>query len=177
LATDSLKIWQDTLEKLQPSGTVLWATSYAAWVDERVTNKLQVAGGVSQSKFTFNKAVFILALQVLPPTPEATTGILNFAEAWEKAVLASAVVVPPGSFLGGPGSATTWSAAAAVIDPPSIAAGKAIIMTLISAATADSIKKSQFPDKFRKAFLALTVSITGTNQKGDGLASPFTPVK
>ena len=181
MAVDSLAIWKDTLEKLQPTGNISWAINFANWVDQRVTSKLVVGGGVSESKFTFNKAVFAAALQLITPSSDALSGIKNFADAWEKALIASIIVVPPGAFLSQKSDSTTWSVvASSIIDPPSILIGKAIILTLVTAPLVGSARESLFSEKFRNAFLALTVTVTGTNSDSKSpapLVSPLTPVK
>lgn len=159
---DPLNLWKDTLEKLKPSGDVTWAIDFAKWVDERVTNKLTVSG-VSKSTFTFQKAVFATALTPLTPVADPVSGIKKFADAWALAMKTSTMIVPVGASLGAPTPATTWSVVSSVINPASIELGRAIILTLSAAPVAAKTKDSQFPQKFREAFLALKVDITGTN--------------
>lgn len=166
MAIDPLAVWKTTLEDLKPSGNVSWALNFASWIDKRVTGKLVVGAQVSQSKFTFSKSVFAAALQALAPTDDPVAGLKKFADAWEKAILSSTMVVPPGAYFQSASSATKWSTVtASVIDPASIALGRAVILTLAAAPVAATASSSIFPEKFRKAFLLLTVTITGVDSQ------------
>ena len=166
MAIDALSIWKTTLENLQPVGDVSWANNFADWIDQRVTNKLIVGKKVSQSTFTFNKSVFAAQLQSLSYTEDALSGITNFANAWENAVLASTMVVPPGTYFESSSPKTTWSTVqSTVIDPASVQIGKLVIISLSAAPVATTAQNSLFPEKFRNAFLSLTVTITGLDSQ------------
>jgi hypothetical protein len=166
MATDPLSTWKSTLENLEPTGEVSWALNFSNWIDERVTDKLVVGQKVSESKFKFGKTIFAAQLQILTPTGNAVEGITKFADAWEKALLASTMSVPPGTYFGSSSPTTTWaSVESVVIDPASITKGRIILLTLAAAPVAASALDSLFPEKFRNAFLALTVTITGKDSQ------------
>ncbi len=170
MAVDSLDIWKQTLEALPKVGDVSWALNFAAWAAERVNNKIETDPTSLDSSagftFVFNEPVFAGALAALPPTPSQALGIAGFAAAWETAILTTifpaTLNVAAGAFIPPQSNATLFSAVNSVLlDPPSIVAGKAKIMELVSAPPAGSGLDSQFAEKFREAFLELTITVVG----------------
>src|SRR5690606_16770869 len=112
--------------------------------------------------FPFPIPLFASQLQSLPPTPSALAGILGFATAWETAILATPIVVGPGSSVGSPSPPTTFSVVAStILTPASIAAGKAKILELVTAPAVADATQSEFPVKFREATLLLKFTSTG----------------
>jgi len=160
---DALPIWQSTFAALPKVANNSWAGNFASWVDSRVTNKMGLNGmGGAGLSFTFNKTVFEAQLITLTPTGNALAGITAFADAWETAILASVAVVAAGSYIGSPSPSTTWSVVnTTTIDPPSILAAKNKIKELVSAPPTANALDSEFPIKFREAFLLLTITTSG----------------
>ena len=162
---DPLSIWKSTFANLPQVSDSSWASNFANWVYDRVQSA-ELSGVMTASDpFDFKKGIFESALLVLPPTPSAAVGILGFATAWETAVVASStLLVTSGDSLGAPSPATTWSVvSSSIVDTPSIAIGKAIILTLATMPPVPTVDLSKFPEIFRNAFLALTGSIVGMN--------------
>lgn len=160
---DSLSIWKTTFQTLPKTEDTSWAGNFADWTDERVSGKAELLFITNPSTtFTFSKSTFQSLLLGLSPTPSAAAGIQGFADAWETAILASTLNIGPGAFVGIDSPATKWSVvSSSLIDPPSILLGKAKILELVSAAPAEDAALSEFPEKFRDAFLALTGSVIG----------------
>jgi len=161
MPVDVLDIWKTTLKALPKTADNSWAGNFAAWTDDRTTSKMDLLI-IDQFTFTFAKAIFEGALIGLGPTPSAVIGITAFANAWETAINASTVVVPAGASIGTPSPATTWSAVSStIILAPSIALAKAKILELVTAPTVADALNSEFPIKFRDAFLLLQIQATG----------------
>ena len=160
---DSLSIWQSTFEALSKQED--WTQNFADWVDNRVTNKMDLIGVLHPSgnalSFTFNKSTFKSALELLPIVSNKVIGVTGFANAWESALLASSVSTLSGSYIGSATPTTTWSVVnSTVLDAPGIAAGKAKILELANDPNVGA-GESKFPEKFMDAFLLLTVTTTG----------------
>lgn len=123
--------------------------------------------------FTFQQAIFASALAALAPSPSSAAGIAGFATAWESAMLASTVVVGPGSFVPPPLPTSIFSAVfSTTIDASSIASGKNKIMELVSSAPVDDAQNSDFPVKFREATLLLTFTAIGLDSEPIPPAGP-----
>ena len=174
MAVDTLTKWQQELKNLPASDNPVWATNFANWYFDRISAAGAVDGqGLFADPaslvpttwvFTFDKATFVTQLQPLPQTDDALTGITNFANAWEAAMLTSTISVAPGTFIPPSSPPTLFSVvASAVFDPPSIAVAKALIQTLVTAPPTDDAETSEFAEKFRDATLSLTVTVSGTN--------------
>jgi hypothetical protein len=157
----------DAISALKPDDgkTGAWADNLADAVDKLVTNKAQVAGVMGSASFTFQKALFATGLKKAMPVTAAPQGAMAIADAWEMAILASTMVIPPGSSLGVASPATTWSVVAAtIILPPSVALGKLSLMqTLSSAPPVPETSASQLGPALYQAFASLMVSISGMN--------------
>lgn len=182
---DDVKKWTDSFAALKPdkAKSGAWADEYAKTVDKHVTGKLGITGVTGNVKFTFKKDVFAKLLKLATPTPAAPAGIQKFAAAWETAVISSTLVVPPGSSLGAASPPTTWSVvAASLILPPSVAAGKQILIQMLTAQPpVPDASASQVGPAFYAAFKALQASVTGTNSVSppagpQPLALPSAPV-
>jgi hypothetical protein len=146
------------------------AANFAAWVDGHVTDKMGVAtvfqsSGTPNQGFTFNKSVFETQLKAGVLTPDPAVGALQFATAWETAILVSTMLIAIGESIGYPPTpATQWSAVGCVISPPSVAAAKAtLVAALTSAPLGTDPNDSVFPEKFRDAFLSVQWVVTGSN--------------
>ena len=166
MAVDPLQTWKDELEALPPKADPSWAPQFAKWYADRIVSietdpSALVASGFT---FTFNEALFAAGLTVLPPTLDQASGILGFATAWEAALLASLVVVGPGSFIPPSTPATLFSVViTSLVDVPSISLGKLKLLELVTAPPTADAQASEFPEKFRDATLLLTMTVTGTN--------------
>lgn len=161
MPVDALAVWQTELRDLSKTEDNTWAGNFSFWTNDRTTSKMGLLI-IDQFIFTFARAVFESALLPLGPTPSALIGITAFANAWETAINASTVVVPVGASIGTPSPATTWSAVfSTIILVPSIALAKAKILELITAPVVADALNSQFPIKFREAFLLLQIQVTG----------------
>jgi hypothetical protein len=183
MALEPLNIWKSTLAALPPTAGA-WAPQFSAWYAARILPispdpSIFVAAGFL---FTFNSAIFQTQLTALAPVNNALAGITGFANAWEAAILASTVLVSPGSALVPPTPATIFSVVAtSLIDTSSIALGKAKLLELVSAPQVPDANDSQFPEKFREATMLLTMSVTGINSIVPPagplpLAAPFIPL-
>lgn len=160
---EPLSTWKTELQNLPKVGDTSWAANFAGWYADMIVNIQPDTSTFSAAgfSFTFNTATFAAGLIGLQPTPDATAGITGFANAWEQAILSSVLVVGTGSALLPSTPATTFSVvAASIINPPSIALGKAKIISL---ATLGIPSESKFPEYFRDATLMLNFSVTGTN--------------
>ena len=170
MTIDSLNIWKQTLEDLPKVGDISWAINFANWAGERVNNKIETDSIALDTTagfiFIFNIPIFAGALAALPPTPSQAIGIAGFAAAWETAILTTifpaTLNVSAGAFIPPQSNSTTFSSVtSALLDPISIVAGKAKIMELINAPFTGTGLDSQFAEKFREAFLELTITVTG----------------
>jgi len=177
---DPLATWRSTFKLLPLVVTDVWATNFANWVSDRVTSKMSLPGLQGPGlTFTFDKATFITELEALEDTTDEEEGAINFAEAWETAMLSSIAAVAVGTSIGAPTTFTTWSAiSSTVIDAPSLAAGKAKIIELKDAPKVGDADLSDFPPFFRDAFLLLTITTTGVDSDGppNPLVDPARPV-
>lgn len=165
MTVDPLQLWKDSLED-QPKVSSGGGDNFAGWYAERITDIEPDPDALVPTDFvfTFAQAALVSALDALSPTTSPSAGIDGFADAWEQALLASAIVVAPLTFIPPSSPATTFSAvASAIIDVSSIEAGKAKLAELVSAPPVANAQDSLFPVKFREATLLLTVTISGTN--------------
>lgn len=173
MAVDILTKWQTELDLLPKVSDTSWTLNFANWAKKRVSAADAVDGiGLFPSAaalvptgytFTFNVSTFQAQLVLLGIAPTALAGITAFAAAWETAILASTVVVGPGTFAPPSTPATLFSVVTTtVIDPPSIALAKAKIIELASEPPPTG-QPSKFPEKFRDAFKLLTITVSGTN--------------
>lgn len=180
MAVDILSVWQEELLALPKVGDSSWAVNFAKWTSDRVTPAAADGKGLFPDPsaltptgfiFNYNQPLFVSLLEVLTPVPTAEEGITNFADAWEQTLIGSTIIVAPGTYTTAPTPATTFSAVAStIIDPPSIALGKLKLLELIADSSPND-NPSVFPEKFREAFLLLTITVTGTNS-----ASPTAPL-
>ena len=178
-----LPAWKASIAAIPPSKGPVWANNFANWYATEIATifpkppTLVPTGFV----FTFNTAVFITMLSKNPPTLDPVAGINGFANAWEAALLASVVVVSPGTYYGSPGPATTFSVViASIIDVPSIALGKLHLLNLVAAPPAAGGADSKFPQIFREATLMLTMTVTGINSSApttSPLVAPLCPLE
>ena len=166
MSLEPLSVWKSTLAALPPTNTGAWSANFASWY---ATRTLPISPDpsvflASGFLFTFNSAIFQTQLSALMPVNNAVAGITGFANAWEAAILASTVLVAPGSALVPPSPPTIFSVVAtSIIDAPSIALGKLKLLELVSAPQVPDANDSQFPEKFRDATMLLTFTVTGIN--------------
>lgn len=182
MPVDPLNTWKSTLASLPSVSDASWSISFSSWYASRIIGispdpSVFLASGFL---FTFNTALFATGLVALPPVPTTAAGVLGFAAAWEAAILASVVIVGPGSALLPSSPATLFSVVAAtIIDPTSIVLAKAKLMELATAAAVSDAMDSEFPVKFREATLLLSISVTGVNSivpVPTPLVAPFIPL-
>lgn len=164
---DPLATWKSELKKLEPIDSADWAIKFAQFVADRVPMaeldaKVMTATGLFS--FTFNQALFASGLFPILPSPSAPPVILQFANAWEAAVLASVAVSTPGIAFNPATPATIFSAViSTTVDIPSVAIGKLKIMELAYIKVDKDTDGSEFAEKFRDAFLSLTFTVSGIN--------------
>lgn len=181
---DPEAIWKSKFKELPTdgSGGGAWAKNMADATDQRVTNKLGLNGLTGSITFTFKKDIFENMLKIIVPAPTPVAGAQQIAMAWQMAVQASTIVVAPGTYIGVPSPATIFSVVtSSVIDPPSVAIGSALIVSLLTAAQAiPDGNNNIIGPTLRKAFLSLTVTVTGLDSTPTPagplpLLSPLTP--
>jgi len=153
MAVDSLQDWKDELEDLSKVLTTIWAPNFAEWYADRIVSMETDSTATTNFAFNFAEAAFAAELIVLAPADQVT-GINNFADAWETAILAT---TPTATAAAGFDSVSSIA-----IDAASIALGKLKILELIAAVPEADAQDSLFPVKFRDATLLLTVTISGT---------------
>lgn len=185
MSLEPLATWQSTFKAQMPPVAVgTWPLSMTNWYAERFnTPNLDLPGltlSTSPLPAVFGNAPFMALFSTLAPGLSQAAAMMIVANAWEAGLLASIVTVAPGSSIGAPSPATTWSAvASSIFDPPSIAAGKAKILELVGADNVADALDAQMPVKFREATLLLTVTTTGTDSTPSGgspLIDPARPV-
>lgn len=162
---DPLPTWKSELEAIEPAADpVTAAKNLATWYSERIAGIQPDPTALVASGFVFNFALPIFQSQLLALTPVTTPieGIKKFADAWEAAMLATVVVVAPGSFIPPTSPPTLFSVVlTTLIDPPSIQLGKLKILELVASPPASSAPDSKFADKFFEATSLLTITVTG----------------
>lgn len=157
--------WNDAIANLKPDKGPDWAKGFADAIDSCCTGKTELTGVVGKPTFTFNKAIFMAQLMTLAPVPDPVSAAMGFANAWGTAMLASTMIVPPGSALGASAPPTLWSVViTSLIDPPTIELAKAfLIATLPTLEATKDAKQSKTGGTFRSAFLMCTCTVTGLN--------------
>lgn len=160
---DPIGTWISTYSTLPSVIDISWAANIADWMYQRV-QAAQLTDVSSAMPFPFAKSVFQAQLQMLVPTIDQLGAITAYANAWETAIIASQplIVVAGDSTTGG-----TWSVvSSAIINPGSIAAAKAVVMTLATAAYTSDASLSQYPRIMRDAFLTLKGDVVGLDTSG-----------
>ena len=172
MAIDSLQEFKTTFADLPKVSDPSWAGNLANWVDERVTNKMDLPGlGGPPRVYTFNKLVFQASILTMLPTNDQAAAILQLANAWASAV--GQMVVAPLTYIEPQAPATTWAVVdSSVFDAVSIEAGRQKILELQNAEPVADVLESPFPIKFNEAFLLLTVTTSGQ----DSTPSPAGPL-
>lgn len=161
MALDSESDWKTAWADVPLVPDASWKANLALFLSDLTSGKLKLstifsAPGTGAGDFTFNAATFQGAL--------SGNSASVLADAWEAGVGASVMNVAASAFVGSDSPATKFSVVTtAIIDPASIAAGKAIVMSLASIPLTDDVLDSQFASKMRLAFLSLTVTVTGIN--------------
>lgn len=162
---DGLSTWQTTFAALPKTLGPEWSTNIATWALARVVAaELQTLTDAVPPTFLFSDSTFASQLATLLPTLDPSSAAMGVANAFEAAILASSLLVEPGSFVGTSTPATLFSVVnTALIDPPSIVAAKAKVLELATALPVDDAEDSAFPVILREAFLLLTGTVTGLN--------------
>jgi hypothetical protein len=166
---DPLATWKSTLAALPKVADTSWALTFANWVAARVVSITTDPASLTLASpllFTFNTASFASGLISLAPTNNPLAGITGFADAWANSIATitypASLLVAPGAFIPPTSPTTLFSAITAVsIDPASILSGKAKIIELAAAVPVADPNDSLFPEKFRDAFLELTITVVG----------------
>lgn len=163
MSMDIEKEWIDAIAALGQSKSSDWAKAFADAIDQRVSNKAGLTTIQGAITFTFNKDLFAQGLLGLTPDGSAVSAMTKYATVWADAMMASQIVVAPGSYVGTTSPATLWSVvASSLLDPPSIQSAKEfLIQELANLPVADQAKDSKFGPTFRKAFLMCTASVQG----------------
>lgn len=173
MAVAPLSVWKSTLKALPKVADSSWGKNFANWYAAQILTISTSPSGIIPVGFllVFNTALFEALLTSMSPTTSASAGIKGFADAWEKAIKTS---VYPGTLILGPGSAAVSAGqvfstvASVILTPASIAAGKAKIEELVSAAPVADADDSKFPEIFRDATLLLRINAIGTRSGPDG---------
>ena len=174
---EPLPLWRNTLKSLQATDQLLWTSRLAQWAAARTTMKLSLSNIVGPVTYTFNMGQFDALLKTCLTTDQKVAAAAQISNAWAAAAMSSPMLVLPGSSLGVPSPATTWSAVAAVIDPPSVMMAKMQLMQgLLAAEAVEDGYLSKMAEAFRQAFLSLSFTVTGMNSLPipTPLLSPFT---
>lgn len=164
MAMDALQVWKDEWDNLPLDDTGLaFPMNIANFIGDRVDGKMVAKDVEGAASFTFNRAVFAAGIASLVPSPSNIAGVTAICSAWQSAILASVLVIPPGSYIKPtPTPATTWSVVASVVPIP--AAGFASLQAgLLAAPLAGAPGESAFPVELRKAFELLQYTISGTD--------------
>jgi hypothetical protein len=181
-----LPLWKTEFADIAPSNNQVQSASDIANFYSKQISAIQPAPLLTAPGFTFPFQTPLLqaGLLSLVPAVEPVSGALTIATAWESAILATIPVVPSGAIVGAPPTpATTFSVVeATIIDPPSIAAGKALIMSLLPLAPPipDPLG-AQLPNVLFQATSLLTITVTGKNSipppsGPTPLVAPFVPL-
>lgn len=162
-----LPIWKTEFKDIEPTVNVVQAASDLANFYSKQISGIQPSPLLTAPGFTFpfQTSLFQAGLLSLTPALDPASGAITIASAWESAILATLPVVAPGAFVGAPTPPTTFSVVAStIIDPPSIVAGKTLIMSLLplSPPVPDALG-AQLPDVLFQATSLLTITVTGTN--------------
>lgn len=123
MAVEPLSGWAKRLSEMNqstspPAGAKELADFYGDMAD-----KVEGVGG-KPGIFTFNRAVFIAALDGFPPDPSAPSWALRVSDAWQKACAASIIT---------PATVTNAAWTASVKDVLTVPIGAATIITLSAA--------------------------------------------
>lgn len=184
MSQDVLAIWREEFKNLPITKENDWAQNIGDTIEARVTNKLQLAPpfGGPPTRFTWQKGLFVSAIENLQPVTDPVSGRTAIANAWLNSVLASQMTSLGGNFVGAPSPATTFGAPPIItIDPPSAAAAHATLLQGLLNLEPVSEAPGNFPNLFFAAFGALTFTATGINSLPPPtgplpLVSPLTPV-
>ena len=173
--------WKSAIANIKPDSTPQWTKAMADAVDSCCSNKAGLTGITGSVTFTFNKALFMAQLLAVSATPLAALAAQAIGAAWGTAMMASIILVPPGSSLGAPSPATTWSVCATVIDPAMVTLAQvSLIAELTTMQGVKSAQDSKLGPAIRKALLSCTATVTGVNSIPPPagplpLLSPLTP--
>jgi hypothetical protein len=166
---DELGKWKDEFAKLPvdapfPQGP----KNLAKFVFERVNGKLSFSPSAIKidppATFSWQKSLFETPLLALIATADHISPKIILTNAWSASVLASSMVISPGSKIDPPPPGTNGivGTALAIIDPPTVVlATAAFLAELIAAALVGDAEESVFPKACRAAFSKITYTITG----------------
>lgn len=176
MAIDALSVWKSTMAALPKTTDNTWAANFSGWINDRLasadTDPTQLVNATPLS-FVLDDAGMQSDLEALSPSSNATTAIADFADAFEASLNNTVVVVTAGAFIPPSGPTTLFSAVSSTtIDAASITAAKAKINELASEPPVADVDDSKFPEKYREAFLLLTITVIGTDS--DGPPNPLT---
>lgn len=157
--------WKEALGSIPPSSGIQWAMKMADAVDGLCTGKAQLSGITGSVSFTFNKAIFAAQLLSVAPSPTTAIAAQVMANCWSTAMMASMIVVAPGSSFGSPALPTLWSVVIlSMLDIPSIMLAKvALGVELTVLQVVQKEKESPLGPAFRNAFLKCTATVSGLN--------------
>ena len=165
MAIDPVITWKSEWANLpiDPIGT-LYPANIASFIGQRVTTKLTLAPPFSGTVlFTFNNATFMAGITGLSPSPTPAAGAAAFAAAWESAILASVIIIPPGAFIGVSSPATLFSVVTTVVPIVTPVAKTILQAALIAAPPALTALASAYPVELFSAFFNYQYLVTGIN--------------
>lgn len=163
---DPVDVWVDEFKKLPPASTPIQGIINLADVIEKLTNKVDpnvpMADAVLPGIFKWNKPVFVTQMLLLIPT-QTPDWIPKVAAAWAAAcmggIVTSSKVTASSLWQVSSSDVLTVPAAAATI--PTIAAGQALIISMMSAVPAlMTVNATAAQEMFAKSFRAAVASFT-----------------
>jgi hypothetical protein len=168
MTLEALSIWKSTFKaQVVPTAGPGWPDFLTDWYAQRFNTPMLSLPGLTIAgalPVVFGSAAFRALYATLAAGLSQSAAVNIIANAWAAGLAASTVTVAPGSSIGTPSPATTFSTVAtSIFDAPSILLGKAKILELIGAPNVADALDSQTPIKFREATLLLTVTTTGLN--------------
>ena len=158
MAIRSSEDWANEWENVPLVSDQSWKGNIAAYLYDMTSKFDSFAGMVlaawepkANIDFQFDSSTFESTL--LDSSFDPPNGLENTATAWEAAILTSTLTITPPT-----STPATDTIASVIVDPPSIAVGKAAILSTDLTPVSDA-KDSDYIVKLRQAFLSLTYTV------------------
>ena len=163
MATPSESTWQNDYADIPLVSDDSWKQTLGDYLEALLSSLLTLQTYSPAPVFTFGTSAFVSGLSGSDPAVPGS-GIIALQTAFNAGVLASTMVVAPGTSFTPPTPATTFSVVTTTLpDVPSIALGVAKIAELSAAEPTSDPLLSEFPVILREAFVLLTYTVIGTN--------------
>ncbi len=155
--------WIDSYAEIESVSDETWALKMSNWVFGQINNKITIPAILGNLTYTFSSPVFAEGLAQMKATTSKVEAASKIADAWERAIITSHVLVAPGASLGAPTPYTTWGTPpVCTVHYPSVLAAKNFIVSQLSMAPLVSkAKDSRIPTTLHKAFKMLMFNISG----------------